>query len=238
MVVVGPNGSGKTSLLDGLHYLAQATRKPLAAFLDEVFAPPNLKTRGTAEPMRLALEGRFHGVDGGVDASIACMDAAGGSPTWSVTVSRRWGGAEERTAETRDGVQPPSLLPAPPIKYVIRAPLSPDMAALAAELGSARKLRLDVEMLAAPSYSREETPRLGFDGSGLSSVIADMAGRSPEVFQKITEAACRIVPALERIRTRRARVREVEQQEIRIDDQAIPRAVNREYWGQQLLLDF
>jgi len=34
MVIVGPNGSGKTSILDGLHYLAQATMKPLAAIFD------------------------------------------------------------------------------------------------------------------------------------------------------------------------------------------------------------
>jgi predicted ATPase len=224
MVIVGPNGSGKTSILDGLHYLAQATTKPLAAIMDGVFAPPNLNTRGTAEPMRLALEGRFQGVDAGVTAVITCQDAPGGSPTWSATVTRRWGETKEQTSETRAGAP--------------RSPMSGDMAALAAELGSARKLRLDVEMLAAPSYSREETPRLGIDGKGLASVLADVAGGSPELFQSITEAARRIIPALERIRTRRARVQEVEQQEIRIDDQPIPHAVNRDYWGQQLLLDF
>ena len=263
MVIVGPNGSGKTSILDGLHYLAQATMKPLAAIFDDVFAPSSLKTRGSAEPMRLALEGRFQGVDAGVEAVIMCKDkdVPGGVPTWNATVSRRWGETEERTSETSAGVQqlpkPPHpgtgvplkapaprtvlRLPAPPPplkKSMVRGPMVPDMAALAAELGSARKLRLDVELLAAPSYSHEATPRLGVDGRGLASVLADVAGGSPEVLQSITEAARRIIPALERIRTRRAKVRQVEQQEIRIDDQPIPHAVNRDYWGQQLLLDF
>ena len=44
MVIVGPNGSGKTSLLDGLHYLAQATQRPLAREL------------GSARKLRLDVE--------------------------------------------------------------------------------------------------------------------------------------------------------------------------------------
>ncbi|WP_437751709.1 AAA family ATPase [Sorangium sp. So ce1389] len=33
-VIVGPNGSGKTSILDGLRYLAQTTRWPLATLMN------------------------------------------------------------------------------------------------------------------------------------------------------------------------------------------------------------
>jgi predicted ATPase len=112
------------------------------------------------------------------------------------------------------------------------------MAALARELGSARKLRLDVEMLAAPSYSHDETPRLAIDGKGLASVLADLAGRSPEVFQSIHEAARQVIPALERIRTRRAKVHEQEHQPVRNGDEPIAHTVDRTYWGQQLVLDF
>lgn len=53
MVIVGPNGSGKTSILDGLYYLAQVTRWPLAGIMNDVFASPNLKSRDTSGPMKL-----------------------------------------------------------------------------------------------------------------------------------------------------------------------------------------
>lgn len=233
MVVVGPNGSGKTSLLDGLHYLTQATQKPTASILSGVFSPPNLQSRGVDEPMRLALSGRYRGVTVKVEIVITSKDAAAGHPAWSATVARSWGEAEERTSE------PPSRLLA---KFRARTathePKSREMLALAEELGSARKLRLDVEKLAAPSYSDEETPRLAIDGEGLASVLADLAGRSPEAFQSIQDAASQIIPMLTRIRTRRAKVHERVQQEIRIDDEPLTRTVERAQWGQQLVLDF
>jgi predicted ATPase len=254
-VIVGPNGSGKTSVLDGLHYLAQTTKRPLAAFLDGAYAPPNLKSRGAAGLMKLALSGRFQGIDASVEAEIECTDTALAPPAWNATVRRRWGDATEETHENRRGELPPVAkagtpkspprigpskqgAPKPPITSAYRLHRTPEMARLAAELGSARKLRLDVEVLAAPSYSHEQTPRLTVDGKGLASVLADVAGSAPEVFRSITEAARRVIPSLERIRTRRAQVQERERQEIRIDDQPIEHALERAYWGQQIVLDF
>jgi len=112
------------------------------------------------------------------------------------------------------------------------------MVALAQELGSTRKLRLDVEKLAAPSYSDDETPRLAIDGEGLASVLADLAGRAPTVFESIQDAATQVIPTLARIRTRRAKVYERVQQEIRIDNEPLAHTVDRPTWGQQLILDF
>ena len=242
-VVVGPNGSGKTSLLDGLHYLAQATQTPLARVMRGVFAPPNLKSRGTTGAMRLSATGSFREVNAAVEIAVDCEDSANGSSSWTGTVARRWGDAVEETSETREGarlINPGAPPPAwsPPAESV-RIQRRPEMAELARELGSTRKLRLDVEALAAPSYSEEETPHLATDGSDLASVLADAAGRSPEAFQWIQEAARRVIPTLERIRTRRAKVQRQEYQEIRIDgDEPIQHAVDRVYWGQQLVIDF
>lgn len=244
MVIVGPNGSGKTSILDGLHYLAQVTRSPLAGIMHGVFAPPNLKSRGSAGPMKLVATGSFHDVDVEVGIVVDCKDDA----NWSGTVARRWGDAVEETSETGEGTQPlvkpanrrPRPPPHPQVisNRMLRWHGDRKMAELARELGSARKLRLDIEMLAAPSYSEDETPRLDTDGSGLASVLADAAARTPEAFQSIQEAARRVIPTLERIRTRRAKVQKQERQEIRIDgEEAIHRPVDRVYWGHQLVLD-
>ncbi|WP_437989321.1 AAA family ATPase [Sorangium sp. So ce145] len=246
MVIVGPNGSGKTSILDGLHYLAQATRSPLARIMHGAFAPPNLKSRGSIGPMRLAAAGSFHDVNAAVGIVVESEDDLNGDASWHGTVARRWGDAAEETSETKEGAQP--ARPTDPQqkhqrslgrKNVLRAHVLPEMAELASELGSARKLRLDVRALAAPSYSEEETPRLTTDGSDLASVLADAAARTPEAFQSIQEAARRVIPALERIRTRRAKVQRQEYQKIRIDrTEAVERSIDRSYWGQQLVLDF
>lgn len=230
-VIVGPNGSGKTSILDGLYHLAQATKLPLVEVFNGVRAPPNLKSRSSTAPMRLALEGRFRGVTAlegedvgaGIEVEVDCSDQT----IWSARVRRRWGDETEETDET-GGTG----------KLLSRAPFSPNTIELSGELGSARKLRLDVDVLAAPSYSHEETPRLAVDGAGLASVLADLASRAPDVFQAITSAARSVIPGLERIRTRRAQVIEREAQEIRIDDTPIKHGVDRAYWGQQIVLDF
>ncbi|WP_437573347.1 AAA family ATPase [Sorangium sp. So ce887] len=248
MVIVGPNGSGKTSILEGLHYLAQATRLPLAGVMHGAFAPPNLKSRGSPGPMQIVAAGNFHDVNVEVGIVVDCKDDANGNASWSGTVARRWGDTAEETSETKEGAQPLVKLadqrprpPPPPLvsKDALRGHGRREMAELARELGSARKLRLDIEMLAAPSYSEQETPRLDTDGSGLASVLADAASRTPEAFQSIQEAARQVIPTLERIRTRRAKVQRQERQEIRIDgDEAIHRPVDRVYWGHQLVLDF
>lgn len=248
MVIVGPNGSGKTSILDGLHYLAQATQRPLAAILGGVFAPPNLQSRGAEEPMTLAVSGGYRGVRADVEMAITCSGRVGARPVWRAMVTRRWGERAEQTSETREGSspfsKPPQPTPGPPAPVTVPPPATMtrrdrhEMLALADALGSTRKLRLDGEKLAAASYSDEETPRLAVDGEGLASVLADLAGRSPDIFQSIQDAATQVIPTLARIRTRRAKVRGSVQQEIRIDDEPVTRTVERADWGQQLVLDF
>ena len=256
MVIVGPNGSGKTSILDGLHYLAQATQKPIGSILSGVFAPPNLLSRGADGPMKLALAGGYRGVAVRVDIIIEFKGL-----TWGAHVARHWNHEQEETSETAKGVQrlpqlgtaaklvlprltiprsAPRSVPRlkPEAKLLTRVHKSLGMGDFARELGSTRKLRLDVEKLSAPSYSDDETPRLEIDGEGLASVLADLAGRSPEAFQSIQDAASQVIPTLARIRTRRAKVHEVYQEEIRIDDEALTRTVDRDLWGQQLVLDF
>lgn len=256
MVIVGPNGSGKTSILDGLHYLAQATQRPLASILSGVFAPPNLLSRGADGPIKLALAGAYRGVAARVDIIVELKGL-----TWEAHVARRWNHEDEETSETAAGVQrlpQPGAAqklvlskltvtrsaarsiprPKPKAKLLTRVHKSLEMGELSRELGSTRKLRLDVEKLAAPSYSDDETPRLAIDGEGLASVLADLAGRSPEAFQSIQDAASQVIPTLARIRTRRAKVHEVYQEEIRIDDEPVTRTVERANWGQQLVLDF
>jgi predicted ATPase len=114
------------------------------------------------------------------------------------------------------------------------------MTALAHAVGAARRLRLDPQRLAMPSYNEdeEEIPRLHFDGGGLASVLADMAGRMPEPFEAIQASVRAVVPTLERIRLRPAKVYRTERQRIQIDEAQIVHPVERWVWGHQIVLDF
>lgn len=236
IVIVGPNGSGKTSILDGLLYLSQVTKQPLSSVMRGVFAPANLASRGASARMSLEMSGHVDGNEVRVRIAPIKEDepsAIGVHRYWgmSTRINDERGSEKKRTPPKRNGVEPSS--PTPGYGREDAA-----MKKLADSVGSARKLRLDVERLAAASYSDEETPSMQVNGEGLATVLADLAGRSPETFQKIQDAARAVVPKLERIRTQRARVIKRESQEIRIDDKPILHETERSIWGQQILLDF
>ena len=63
-LIVGPNSSGKTSILEGLHCLSQVG----AEIPDTVFAGPQhpnrLRTSGVDDTMKLSLVGNWNGVPG------------------------------------------------------------------------------------------------------------------------------------------------------------------------------
>ncbi len=241
VVIVGPNGSGKTSILDGLLYLARATTSPLDNVMSGVYEPANLERRGASSPMAIEMAGHFEG--NAAEVRIAPM-SQDDKPEFGV--HRRWG----KYVSTNDqhGVEKTRTAPPKSSKYRLPPPRKGKapyygredaaMKKLAESVGAVRKLRLDVERLAAPSYSDEETPTMHTNGEGLAMVLADLAGRSPETFQNIQDAVRAVVPTLERIRTQRARVLKRESQEIRIDDKPILHEVERSIWGQQILLDF
>ncbi|UQA62522.1 AAA family ATPase [Polyangium aurulentum] len=224
-VIVGPNGSGKSSVLDGLHYLAQSTHRSVHAIMQAPWSPAALRSRGTAGEMTLELEGQFEGTD----ARVAMRVAFAEGQAWMATVDLQWG---EQKSTVKEPYRPPHPKhPRPDLRA---------MDALAKVLGTARRLRLDPHKLSAASYREgdEELPRLGFDGSGLASVLADMALRMPDAFHELQAAARAVVPALERIRLQPAKVHRTERQRIQVDETEFVQPVERSVWGHQMVLDF
>ncbi|MCX4240649.1 AAA family ATPase [Paraliomyxa miuraensis] len=100
-------------------------------------------------------------------------------------------------------------------------------------LGSIRRLDLDARALARPSYFREVTPRVGDDGSGLATVLSAVSGEQHEQFEEIQDRLREFVPELERIRIRPASLSVVETQEVPValDDEG-------KVVGHEILLDF
>lgn len=111
-------------------------------------------------------------------------------------------------------------------------------------LGGTRSLELDVKAIARPSYSREIVPHVGADGSGLATVLSWLQGEQHEKFEEIQSQLREFVPDVERVRTRRAPVPIVEAEDVPIghDEDGRPvytkRSVRREEIGNEILLDF
>jgi len=99
-------------------------------------------------------------------------------------------------------------------------------------------LRLNAAVIAKPSYSQDDPPRLKYTGEGLASVLAYMALNDPQGFADLVELARTLIPRLRRIRFRKAKVYRTESELIRFSDGPVKRTSRRAYQGELILFDF
>jgi hypothetical protein len=219
-VLVGPNASGKTSVLEGLHLLAQLGGLQPGALFRWARDLARLRTRDVHSPVRLAWRGLWRGTEGSaaLDAEPLVEPPQPDSTLWKFQASGTWG---EQSLDPQVTVSSFGEL----------------HRALGAAMRSAVLLRLDARKLGEPSYSEEELPRVEYDGTGLPSVLAHLKLTDEEVFSAIQDNLRKIVPSVERIRIDRASIRRIEDDVIKIDDQPIARPKPRTYWGHQILFD-
>jgi predicted ATPase len=98
-------------------------------------------------------------------------------------------------------------------------------------------LRLDATKLAEPSYSAALVPRIAPDGNGLAAVLADMLITRPDDFGRIERSLRAVVPSVQRIRLERAPVRRPELQQVTINGQTTSSRIEREYVGHRVIFD-
>lgn len=233
-VIVGPNGSGKTSVLEGTHHLVQLAEKSLPAVFDGPFRPELVTSRssdrkGGMTPdeflvhrtMVLGLDGRWDGEPGSLELLVEFnVDEESERVPFTARLRAGWAGKEAAIDPSQE-----SLGRWPEMKPLCRA------------LGGALSLRLSGRQLAAPSYLEEEVPALRSDGEGLASVLNDLASSAPESMAAIEEALRAVVPSIRRVYTERASVLRVETEYIVVDGQSLPRIRERKYWGHRVVLD-
>jgi predicted ATPase len=99
-------------------------------------------------------------------------------------------------------------------------------------------LHLDASRMSETSVVEEETPRLKANGHGLASSLAYLAGAAPEVLETITTDLAQVVPGVRRIRTFRERVQDRPMEQLNIDGQLIWRPVNRTRVGDRFAIEF
>ena len=99
-------------------------------------------------------------------------------------------------------------------------------------------LHLNAKQLSKPSYSVRDPPRVEYDGEGLASVLAYMALNDPDGFDELLAHMRSLVPHLKRIRFRKAPVRRIEKEYLRVGDESVERRSSRVYQGEAMLFDF
>jgi predicted ATPase len=141
-------------------------------------------------------------------------------------------------------VSPPPGYPPPPDLFQKERwdyRVFPSGQALTAALEPARRLvflHLNAALMAKPSYSEDDPPRVEYTGEGLASVLAFMALNDPAEFDALMTIARTLIPRLQRIRFRKAKVYKTERELVRFGRDTVQRRMQRPYQGESILFDF
>lgn len=223
-VLVGPNGSGKTSVLEGIYDVLQVASQPVGAVLRGPRRADRLRNTRATGPMRVGL-----------------AFAGGGSRSLQLEVVP-YGAEEVHTDEeapylaTMRATDGDTAAEWPAKVQTLRA-AGPAFEALRQEVVRAEFLRLSPRALAAPHYADEEEPRIAPDGEGLASVLADLWSSDFARRDAIVEGLRRVVPSVLRVRVERARVVRQETEVLTVNGERIPRHREATYSGHRVVLD-
>lgn len=214
-VFIGPNDSGKSSILQAVHSAAQIAR---GQDLEGIFTGANrldkVRNQATDEPISFDLHGRT---------------PDSGSFRWSFKlVSAR----DAQPALVHEGWSIDDQMQEVPVAHPHSAFPTANRV-----VGWAMYLHFAPDSLKQPSYSEIGFPHLERDGSGLPSVLDTMLGLSRDHFEELEERFVEMVPTVRRILVAPEPVFRNDEETIRIDDQAVTRTVRRRYTGHHLYFD-
>jgi predicted ATPase len=221
--LVGPNASGKTTVLEGLHYLSQVLSIPPQTLLQAERNPFLLYSRGGEGEMRI--------VGRGADGQVRLTASTQGSfpediltPDQSARFQDRWSLRVEYD-KTSDGEHWAHLDSGP-------------NTAIRFSFGNSVLLRLSPARLARPSVAGDTKPQIQPDGEGFPSFLAYMALNRPERFEQLQKFLRAVVPAVQKIRFDRVRVSRIEPEPYPGNERTGPLYVDRAHWADSLIFDF
>lgn len=175
-VFVGPNASGKSSVLQGISLVRRLLAKKPGSQIS--LASDYFCKSSDSDELRIEL----------VDEHQAAK------PVIAIG-KNNWDGGFLSLEDVK-----PDAKPAPDERRRSPAPSSVQRFPIA------EILRLDPALLSAASYSGDKAPTLAANGAGLPSVLAELATSDPARFMLIQEALRTVIPAVRQIRLLRASV--------------------------------
>jgi len=218
-VLVGPNASGKTSVLlglDSLFFLRHNDPRYFSKERDFYI----LRAHGAPSDSSVIIRGAgtWAGETGQVELSL--FEYGPHTAMWALKVIHG-----DRSFRFDEG------------EYHRERPYDDSDTLLADLTPTVDLLRLDATKLAQPAYSAALVPSIAPDGEGLAAVLADMLITRPDDFGRIERSLRAVVPSVQRIRLERAPVSQTELQQVTINGQTTTSRIEREYVGHRVIFD-
>ncbi len=215
--LVGPNGCGKTSVLQAVHLASQFLHSKNESLFKGSFNPSYLMRKGQRRwEISLGVPDQLNqAVEAGVD-----FDINDNSPA----------------AFILSGPQRTRL---PEIVETLAQSKGSDFLARSAvdQMGTSIFFRGSAENLATPSYSESTTPIVSADGSGLASVIANLILTDRGKHEAMEHALSTIVPTVKTFRARPAKVVRKEKKVFSVNGTQFPYEEDRDLIGHELIFD-
>lgn len=217
--LVGQNSSGKTSVLQALHYLSRLANYDNSSFahIFQYERHPEFITTIGENNMSVTGSG-FWGYNNPKKWEASYL--------WEQNLNSSWFPTALWKVDLDEGNYPgwkSSLSDAPsPIPQALRYTVH---------------LKLVATNLAKAAYSEAITPRVEFDGSGLAPTLDYLRNEASEKFQSLQEKLKRIVPGVQKVGVRRAKAKVNRQRLIEVDGKSISYEESQEMVGQEVILD-
>ena len=219
-LIVGPNASGKTSVLEGLECLTRAATEITAQVLTGKREPALLRSSGATGRMIVSARGVWNGRRASLSLTASEDATKQGRSKWILEFGTGVSGPDGATTICSSEGE-------------ARVRLVRD---LPAACRAAMFLRLDPGRLAEPAFTKNLKSSVGPDGWGLAAVLADMAITEPQEFQKLQTNLKAVVPSVSAVRFQKSAIETVQYEDIP-ENPEFCREVRTRAWGYELVLD-
>jgi len=247
--LVGPNGCGKTSVLEGIQFACTTFARGAIAFFQGIYLHDDFirKGRNGFIVRTEAIPGRDQTGSLGIqldlrNVALPCYPKKPGEAFGGIGVTAEWrthlADAGKIGVVTAQG-DVVSIKPTSGTGPVTTNGLTKDILPLDYwdSVTSAFLFCPDIPRLRSPSYSTHEIPKLSADGATLASVIAYLITTEPERFTELQTRIRDVIPAIQRLRTRPAKIELTEAATVSVKGREIPYSETREVIGHELLFD-
>ncbi|MBD1828973.1 AAA family ATPase [Microcoleus vaginatus GB1-A2] len=214
--LVGQNSSGKTSILQALHYLSLLANSSFANIFQYERAPQFITTIGENN-MSVTASG-YWGYHPRADWEASYSWTQSFDPAWSPIASWKVDGEPGNVQGWSSSLSD--------AKYPLPKSLRHSV-----------HLKLVATNLAKAAYSGAITPRVEFDGSGLAPTLDYLRDEAADEFQSLQERLKRIVPGVREVGVKRAKVMVSRQRLIEVDGKSISYEESQEIVGKEVVLD-